>query len=69
MKYSSLVESVANDTEKQEFLVRGEITAITIRISKNLRGAGKEAAALRDSSFSASSILMCMLDGLGKQGQ
>lgn len=68
MKYSSLVESVANDTEKQEFLVRGEITAITIRISKNLRGAGKEAAALRDSSFSAS-IRMCMLDGLGKQRQ
>lgn len=68
MKYSSLVESVANDTEKQEFLVRGEITAITIKISKNLRGAGKEAAALRDSSFSAS-IRMCRLDRLGKQGQ
>lgn len=68
MKYSNLVESGANDTEKQEFLVRGEMTAITIRIPKTLGDAGKEAAALRGISFSAY-IRMCMLDGLVKKGQ
>lgn len=48
MKYSDLVENGAADTEKQEFLVGGDMAAITIRIPENLRRAGKEAAALRD---------------------
>ncbi len=38
MKYSDLVENGATDTEKQKFLVGGDMAAITIRIPKNLRG-------------------------------
>lgn len=68
MKYSDLVENGATDTEKQEFLVGGDMSAITIRIPKNLRDAGKEAAALRGISFSAF-IRMCMIEGLTKKGQ
>lgn len=51
MKYSNLVESGANDTKKQEFLVSGSMTAITIRISKNLRDVGKERPPLRESTL------------------
>lgn len=68
MKYSDLVENGATDTEKQEFLVGGDITAITIRIPKNLRDAGKEAVALKGVSFSAF-IRMCMIEELTKKGQ
>jgi hypothetical protein len=53
----------ANDTEKQEFLVGGDMAAITIRIPRNLRDAGKEAAALKGVSFSAF-VCMCMLNEL-----
>lgn len=63
MKYTDLVEGGATDTEKQEFLVDGDMTAITIRIPKNLRDAGKEAAALKGVSFSAY-VRMCMLENL-----
>lgn len=66
MKYSDLVENGANDTYKQEFLVGGDTAAITIRIPKNLRDAGKEAAALRGMSFSAF-VRMCMIDELVKK--
>lgn len=41
--------------------------AITIRIPKNLRDVGKEAAALKGISFSAF-IRMCMIEELGKRG-
>lgn len=67
MKYSDLVENGATDTEKQEFLVGGDMAAITIRIPKNLRDAGKETAALKGISFSAF-IRMCMLEELSKRG-
>lgn len=60
IKYSNFVESGVNITEKQKFLADGDMTAITIRIPRNLRDVGKEAAALREISFSAY-ILMCML--------
>lgn len=63
MKYTDLVEGGASATEKQEYLVDGDMTAITIRISKNLRDAGKEAAALKGVSFSAY-VRMCMLEKL-----
>ncbi|WP_314026315.1 DUF6290 family protein [Olsenella uli] len=67
MKYSDLVENGATDTEKQEFLVGGDMAAITIRIPKNLRDAGKETAALKGISFSAF-IRMCMIEELSKRG-
>ena len=41
----------------------GDMAAITIRIPKNLRDAGKEAAALKGVSFSAF-IRMCMIQEL-----
>ena len=63
MKYSDFVENGATDTEKQEFLVGGDMAAITIRIPKNLRDADKEAAALKGVSFSAF-IRMCMIQEL-----
>lgn len=63
MKYSELVESGTSTTEKQEFLSGGDMTAITIRIPKNLRDAGKESAALNGVSFSAY-IRMCMIGDL-----
>lgn len=68
MKYSDLIESGANDTDKQEFLVGGDMAAITIRIPENLRDAGKEAAALKGMSFSAF-VRMCMIDELVKRGR
>ena len=68
MKYSDLVENGATDTAKQEFLVGGDMVAITIRIPKNLRDVGKEAAALKGMSFSAF-ICMCMIEELSKKGQ
>lgn len=68
MKYSDLVENGATDTEKQEFLVGGDMVAITIRIPKNLRDVGKEATALKGMSFSAF-ICMCMIEELSKKGQ
>lgn len=59
MKYSDLIENGANTIEKQEFLDGGDMTAVTIRIPKNLRDAGKEEA-LKGVSFSTY-IRMCML--------
>ncbi|MGO5210887.1 hypothetical protein ACTQ13_03135 [Parafannyhessea sp. LCP21S3_E6] len=44
------------------------MASITIRIPKNLRDAGKEAATLRGVSFSAF-ICVCMIDELVKKGQ
>lgn len=68
MKYTDLVEGDATETEKQEYLVDGEMTAITIRIPKNLRDAGKEVAALKGISFSAY-VRMCMLEDLVTKGR
>ena len=53
MKYSELVNSGATETELQEQLVGGDMTTITMRIPRNLKEAGAEAASLRGISFSA----------------
>ena len=45
----------------------GDMASNTIRIPKNLRDAGKEAAALKGVSFSAF-IRMCMIEELSKRG-
>lgn len=68
MKYSELVESGATVTEKQEHLVGGDMTTITIRIPRNLKDAAAETAAFRGMSFSAFAR-MCMIDELTKKGQ
>lgn len=53
MNYRELIKSGAGPIDIQRFLADGEMTAITIRIPKNLRDSAKEAAALRGMSFSA----------------
>lgn len=67
MKYSDLVENSANTTEKQLFLVGGDMTAVTIRIPRNMRDAGKEEA-LKGVRFSAY-VRMCMLGDLAAKEQ
>lgn len=66
MKYSELVNSGATETELQEQLVGGDMTTITMRIPKNLKEAGAEAARLRGVSFSAF-IRSCMIDELSRK--
>lgn len=68
VKYSELVSSGATETELQERLVGGGMTTITMRIPRNLKEAGTEAANLHGISFSAF-IRMCMIEGLTKKGQ
>ena len=41
MKYTDLVEGDTTATKKQEYLVNGDMTAIAIRILKNLYDAKK----------------------------
>lgn len=45
MSYKELIRSDADATDIQQYLVDGEMTAITIRIPKNLRDSAKELAA------------------------
>ena len=66
VKYSELVEGNTTLTEKQEFLTGGEMTAITIRIPKNLKDAAAERAALKGISFSAYAR-MCMIAELAPE--
>ena len=63
MNYKELIKSGADATDIQQYLVDGEMTAITIRIPKNLRDSAKEVAELRGMSFSTL-IRKCMIDEL-----
>ena len=63
MKYSELVESGATEARRQDFLVEGEQTPITLRVPKNLKDAAAEAARLRGVSFSAF-IRNCIINEL-----
>lgn len=67
MEYSDLCESQATETEIRKFLKEGDMTAITIRIPKNLKDAAAEAAENSGMSFSAF-IRMCMMTELAKRG-
>lgn len=66
MKYSELVNSGVTETELQEQLVGGDMTTITMRIPRNLKEAGAEAAALKGISFSAF-IRMCIIEELTRE--
>lgn len=68
MNYADMLRSGASPTEMRECLVEGEMTAVTIRIPKNLRDSAKKAASLRGTSFSAL-IRECMIDELVKKGE
>lgn len=65
MDYAELIKSEACVTDIQKFLAEGEMTAITIRIPKNLRDAAKEASAMRGMGLSAF-LRMCMIEELKK---
>ena len=66
MEYSDLCENHATETEIRKFLKEGNMTAITIRIPKNLKDAAAEAAENSGMSFSAF-IRMCMMAELAKR--
>ena len=66
MKYGELIGQNASEFEVREFLTDGDMTAITIRIPKNLKDAAAEAAAGKGMSFSAF-IRMCMMEELAKR--
>lgn len=66
MDYAEMLRDDASSTEIREYLVDGEMTAVTIRIPKNLRDSAKKAASLRGTSFSAL-IRECMINELTKE--
>lgn len=68
MDYADMLRGGASPTEMREFLVDGEMTAVTIRIPRNLRDSAKKAAALRGTSLSAL-IRECMIEELSRKGQ
>ena len=53
MNYVDLIKAYASDTDIMKYLSEGEQVAVTIRIHRNLRDSGKEAAAMRGVSLSA----------------
>lgn len=53
MGYADMIRNDANPTDIREYLVSSEQTAITVRIPDALRDAAKEAATLKETSFSA----------------
>lgn len=63
--YVELIKNDACATDIQKYLAEGDVTAITIRIPKNLRDAAKEAASMRGMAFSAF-VRMCMIEELKK---
>lgn len=65
MSYKELLKSGADTMDIQQFLVDGEMTAITIRLPKNLRDGAKEAASLRGMSFSTL-VRECMIKELSR---
>ena len=65
MDYAELVKNNACPTDIQKYLAEGDITAITLRIPKNLRDAAKEAASMRGMAFSAF-VRMCLIEELKK---
>ncbi len=67
MKFSDLVEGGASGTEKREYLVDGDMTAITFRIPRNLKEAAQGEARNRGVSFSAFDRY-CMIQELSKGG-
>ncbi len=67
MDYTDMLRDGASSTEIREYLVEGDMTAVTIRIPRNLRDSAKKAAALRGTSFSAL-IRECMIEELTRRG-
>lgn len=68
MKYSELVRRGASETELQKQLTGDGMTAVTVRIPRNLKEVGVEGANLHNISFSAL-VRMCMIEELVKKRQ
>lgn len=68
MDYADMLRDGTSSTEIREYLVEGDMTAVTIRIPRNLRDSAKKAAALRGTSFSAL-IRECMIEELTRKGR
>ncbi len=66
MDYAELLKNDTCTADMQKYLADGDMTAITIRIPKNLRDAAKEASAMRGMGFSAF-LRMCMIDELTRE--
>lgn len=65
MKYTDLLESGANTSEIQTFLVDSELVPVTIRMPRSLRDSAKEAVALSGMNFT-SFVKLCMIEKLSK---
>lgn len=67
MKYDELIGSNVSEFEVRECLTDDDMTAATIRITKNLKDAAVEPAFGKEMSFSTF-IQMCMMEELAKRG-
>lgn len=65
MGCAELLKSNACATDIQEYLAKGDMTAITIRIPKNLRDAAGEAPAMCGMDF-IRFLCMCTIEKLKK---
>lgn len=65
MDYAELLKNDTCVTDMQKYLAEGDMTAITIRIPRNLRDAAKEVSAMRGMGFSAF-VRMSMIEELVK---
>ncbi len=63
MKYYELVDSGANEAQRQDYLAEGEPTPVTLRVPRNLKEATAEKARLRSVSFSAF-VRSCIINEL-----
>ena len=61
MRHGKLLREEASLAEIRKQLTQGDVAAVALRIPVALRGAAKEAAAMKGISFSAY-MRMCMLD-------
>ncbi|MBQ3302061.1 MAG: hypothetical protein IJH04_07970 [Eggerthellaceae bacterium] len=66
MRYGDLLEAKATETEIDEFLADGDMTAIAFRIPRNLKDSAVEVARRKGMSFSAF-VRMSMIDELAKE--
>jgi predicted DNA binding CopG/RHH family protein len=66
MKYTQLIDEGASASERQTFLSEGGMTAVTLRIPRNLKDAAAENASLKGMSFSAY-VRNCVISDLTKE--
>lgn len=66
MKYSELLESGANTSEIQSYLVESELVPVTIRIPRTLHDSAKEAASLSGMTFT-SFVKRLMIEELSRR--